>query len=903
MKSLGTKAIKVTFSEPVEKATSGNFQVDGKSFYGSATQESREIILTPYDSATLSVGEHTLTVAGVEDYFGLKALSSDSKFTVVEDKTAPTVTNVEATLEKVTVTFSEEVDPATVTKTNVYWKSGDTKMTAVGMKKIAADKYEFDFTGKALPGYETTLFVEGVKDYSGNVITETQVKVTATVDQTRPEVASVKVDSLIPTKVTVKFTKAVSAADVKYYTITDADGKSVGIRTVTAAPGDTTGQVFEITTYTALTNTNTIKISGVRDLTTLQNTMLDFTTTISLDDKTAPEYSSTSASTSRNIVIAFNEAMDPATLANPANYLITVNGTARQLPEGTELTPVQSGKAVLVKLPQYYGTTELTIPTTFGGAGSVTAIQVMGVKDVAGNTLKDYFKLITLVAAPAGLSVYDTDIHPTANAAYTANGEVKVRFNQPIGKAVADDFTINGANIDSVDTDGTDVVTLHVSGTALNSTTPNFTLAIAANNGIETVTGNEATNALTTITVADAVKPEIKLASGAYLPTVAASNKIIVPFSETLDTANDANYKYDLVVTKLSDGSVVPVTAYNTQVGDATGAAHTAPNNAVIITLINPTASAEYSVAIKDGADFIQDLNNNVAAKSSTFYTGLNGISPAPAAPTVNAVADNETTVTGTAEAGSTVTVKDAGGTTLGSTTANAATGAFSVTITAQTAGSVLSVTATNAAGNVSSVATVTVSDNTAPTAPTLTAQNVKGGDVVTIPAAGTGNTAWLAPAGTTTFVEGPTMTKAANDAVTTIAAPTNEGTYYLYLVDAAGNASTASTGTVVVDNTAPSVATKLSAPGALTTSESLVFSEALDSASRSAVKTAVDAAYVAAPGTGTATVSSAWDTDNKTLNVTITVTGDGVVNSSAIAPIAVTDLAGNTSAALAVQN
>jgi hypothetical protein len=47
-------------------------------------------------------------------------------------------------------------------------------------------------------------------------------------------------------------------------------------------------------------------------------------------------------------------------------------------------------------------------------------------------------------------------------------------------------------------------------------------------------------------------------------------------------------------------------------------------------------------------------------------------------------------------------------------------------------------------------------------------------------------NTVWFAPAGTTSFVEGATMTKAAGDA-TSIAVPTTAGSYKLSIVDAQG--------------------------------------------------------------------------------------------------------------------
>ncbi|PEJ25934.1 hypothetical protein CN689_25130 [Peribacillus butanolivorans] len=97
----------------------------------------------------------------------------------------------------------------------------------------------------------------------------------------------------------------------------------------------------------------------------------------------------------------------------------------------------------------------------------------------------------------------------------------------------------------------------------------------------------------------------------------------------------------------------------------------------------------------------------------------------APTKPTVNSVGDNTTKVTGKAEAGSTVTVK-MGSTTLGKAKSNSS-GKFTVTMTKkQKAGKVLSVTATDKAGNTSSVKQVTVADKTAPSIPSVNTVTTK---------------------------------------------------------------------------------------------------------------------------------------------------------------------------------
>ncbi len=89
----------------------------------------------------------------------------------------------------------------------------------------------------------------------------------------------------------------------------------------------------------------------------------------------------------------------------------------------------------------------------------------------------------------------------------------------------------------------------------------------------------------------------------------------------------------------------------------------------------------------------------------------------APAAPKADPVKDYDKKITGKAEAGSKVAVKK-GSSTLGTATADKS-GKFTVSLkSAQKAGTVLSLTAADKAGNVSKTTKVTVIDKTAPAAP-----------------------------------------------------------------------------------------------------------------------------------------------------------------------------------------
>ncbi len=109
-------------------------------------------------------------------------------------------------------------------------------------------------------------------------------------------------------------------------------------------------------------------------------------------------------------------------------------------------------------------------------------------------------------------------------------------------------------------------------------------------------------------------------------------------------------------------------------------------------------------------------------------------------------------------------------------------------------------------------------------------------------------------------------------------------------------------TAEVDADTTAPVVTALLAAPDAAiaaSVNHTLSFNEALNAASRTSVKSAVDAAYTTG---GTSTVTSAWNAAGTTLTVTVTY-GDTNIVLAAVANQVVTNLAGNTSAALVVQN
>lgn len=158
----------------------------------------------------------------------------------------------------------------------------------------------------------------------------------------------------------------------------------------------------------------------------------------------------------------------------------------------------------------------------------------------------------------------------------------------------------------------------------------------------------------------------------------------------------------DVVVTgKAEANSTVSVKVGSTQIGTAKASS----NGTYSVKIKTQKAGVTLSIYAKDAA-------GNTSAAATTKVVDV----IAPAKPIVNKVDNNDRAVTGKAEANSTVTVKR-GSTVLGTAKANSS-GNYSLPIAVQSAGTKLTVTAKDAAGNVSVATTVTVVDVIAPGKP-----------------------------------------------------------------------------------------------------------------------------------------------------------------------------------------
>ncbi|WP_179865561.1 Ig-like domain-containing protein [Bacillus sp. AFS017336] len=217
---------------------------------------------------------------------------------------------------------------------------------------------------------------------------------------------------------------------------------------------------------------------------------------------------------------------------------------------------------------------------------------------------------------------------------------------------------------------------------------------------------------------------------------------------------------------------------------------------------VNITVKAGETIVASGKANEAGDFSLSIAKQtvgtvlSITAKNDDNKVSPvtsitvsdnvAPDEPVVDKVGDSSKTVTGKAEAGSTVVVRNNDGV-LGSAKADA-NGNYSVTITPQKAGTTLYVSSTDTAGNASKDVTVSVTDTTAPTAPvvntvtdhdTQIAGTVEGYGTVTVKADGKvigtedANKAGKFYIGISPLAGGTELTVTVSDAAGNVSAPT----------------------------------------------------------------------------------------------------------------------------------
>ncbi len=387
--AVGNGLIKVTFSEPVQNATSlSSYTIDKKLF--GATQLSLsndEKTISINMIKRLSSGSHKLTVKDkINDYAGYMVEDNETSFTVEDDDKVPTAKIKSATQTKVVISFSEEIEKPELNKV-------DTNAGA-NIEKIELDDDNMTLTiyfdvENALPASGCNIIIEDLSDFSGNS-KDIKLAVTPDYDVTRPEYVGYTIEN--QKELVLEFSEEVFSKYGKFK-LTDSDDDTIDLTSATYYKNDddenvktklvikrADDQKFESGKYE-------LEIREVTDLNPLKNEIIKKTVNLTVADNSAPIVSSVYLNNNDNqIFVKFNEDVEERSATEYSNYYYTVNNISRKLEKNAvDIDLLSDDQTVCITFSDDeddYKDREVVL------VSKISRIQVESVKDIKGNEMK-----------------------------------------------------------------------------------------------------------------------------------------------------------------------------------------------------------------------------------------------------------------------------------------------------------------------------------------------------------------------------------------------------------------------------------------------------------------------------------------------------------------------------------
>lgn len=635
---LGTKAVKIVFSEPVDRGTAistSNYKIDGKPVAGYIDYAFPNAVIL---STELATGDHKLTVSNVQDFSGLKVVPVENDFSVAVDTEAPTVVKATASdLLEVEIEFNEPLKSVSKVYNGISSKTGTVTLDR------ASNKVKVVFTKpNALSVTENTIVIEGATDYSGNSANR-EVKVTPTLDTTRPEVTEVNVDVQDDGDqiIKVKYSEAVNGTDnttgakKANYTIKDKDGKVVVGKGLDGSGHPVKDIVFNKDNNEATIElsgkldkgTYTLEVSGVQDNAYVPNTIIPVSKSFEIGDLSALEISrfwvevqpTSSADAKRDIYLYVTFSKPVATegtgsALEEAKYNIDWNGGV-----DFEALPSDSYAELVTQ-----DTVKITVPYT----------DKYKVLDATKASLR-----VSLIADQNGKFAYaDKGFVGIKDASYlniaateataTANDTVKVKFEGKLTNVDANEFEVAstvttdtyGLRLDNYTYDGGNTIaTFKLTSDkklAPDATDAQFVLKSATSSNTQDTFGTKV--AFSPLTLKEEIKPEAVKINDQELDVVAGTGtnvyQAIVEFNEDIKAASGTE------VVKLSVTGV-----------DLSNVSYTASGKRLVVTFTASKPLVDESVitveikAENAGSKVVTDLHNNAvdAVTRSAVYKNV----------------------------------------------------------------------------------------------------------------------------------------------------------------------------------------------------------------------------------------------------------------------------------------
>jgi len=511
VEALGTKAFKVTFSEPVKRSTvsnTSNFRVDGKAIAGYVTYSYPNVAIITTD---LAVGAHTLTASGVEDFANFKVSDKSHDFTVVEDKAAPEIVSVKTTdVNKVDIELNEPVKAVS--------KAYHTSVGKTGVVTFSDNHIYIDFTDNKLSLGENTIYIEGVTDYSNNSANR-EVKVTPQLDVSRPEVVAVKAEvDGNNHKFTVEYSKDVNdtATKEENYVLKNSKGEVVAGTGFSSKghPNTVTRVNSKKVSFSSIgllgDGTYTLEVSGVQDTSTIANTLVPYSTTVSISDISRPTLASSWYKESQTqtggkhyleVYLQFNKSV----ATDGAGSVLDVNKYTYGV-AGAASTPIPTDSKVELLNAN---TVRVTLPGTDAKRvdGKALNLRVVNVADTLGNYVAGNVLEVNNIQDYAASNIMLDSAKATSTTA------VSVKFTGILSYVDAKDFVVtNGTDKYTVSNPsitydgGNTVVTFKVNTTLDASILGTYKLEVVGKNSVNAFGITVKVGDLKTLT--DGVAPE-----------------------------------------------------------------------------------------------------------------------------------------------------------------------------------------------------------------------------------------------------------------------------------------------------------------------------------------------------------------------------------------------------------
>lgn len=647
---LGTKAIKVVFSEPVDRASasnSSNYKIDGKSIAAYIDYAFPNSVIITTENA---IGDHKLTVSNVQDFSGLKVVPVENDFKVAEDTEAPTVVSAKSyDLTKVEIEFNEPLKSVGKIYNGVSSKAGTVKLDRASNKVTVT--FEKD---KALSVGENTIVIEGATDYSGNSANR-EVKVTPELDVTKPEVneVSVSVNSNNNHVLKVKYSKPVY--DAKYnttgvkqsnYTVKDKDGKVVVGKGLDGSGHPVRAIAFNSDNDEATIElsgkldkgTYTLEVSGVQDNAYVPNTIIPVSQSFTIGDTSEfkvnrfwfEEQSKSNSSNKRDVYFFVTFSKSVATEGLGSAVEVTKYNVNWGKGKGYEALPTDSGIELVTP-----NTVKITVPYTDKEIGTAADVQlrVSLVADADGNYLNANNGNIQS-DIPVSTKNIETD-----GVEATAKDTIKVKFTGKLVNVDANEFQLRSTSVttatydlrlDSLNTDGGNTVATFVL-TNDKKIDPKADVKFeakgtAAANGVVTTSNTKDQFGVPVsidaagVTVGDKIKPSVVKPSDAKPFVLSQETQVADGFQYT------ASIKFDEAISVVQGTGVVKVSVTGTDLVTSSYAP-TTDSNVLLVTFVTKdklgtgeVVSVELDASNSNAKAITDASSNKNTADAFTLY-------------------------------------------------------------------------------------------------------------------------------------------------------------------------------------------------------------------------------------------------------------------------------------------